>query len=121
MLSSDKNIETIAQLVEEIKRYVSIKSELIKLDSIDKIVRIVTALVLAFVILLIIGMIIIYLSFAVAYTLGDLMASLPLGFLSVSAAYLVFLLIIIAKRHSWIERPLVKFLASILLEEVSAH
>ena len=44
MLSSDKNVESIAQLVESVKSYVGLQGEYLKLDVIQKIVRLVTAL-----------------------------------------------------------------------------
>ena len=38
MLSSDKNVETIAQLVEVLKHYLGLQKEYLKLDVIDKVV-----------------------------------------------------------------------------------
>ena len=52
MLSSDKNVESIAQLVESVKNYVGLQGEYLKLDVIQKIVRLVTALTLTIVLLL---------------------------------------------------------------------
>ena len=43
MLSSDKNVETIAQLVEVLKHYLGLQTEYVKLDVIDKVVRLLTA------------------------------------------------------------------------------
>ena len=36
MLSSDKNVETIAQLIEVLKHYLGLQAEYVKLDMIDK-------------------------------------------------------------------------------------
>ena len=47
MLSSDKNVETIAQLVEVLKHYLGLQKEYVKLDIIDKVVRLLTAMALA--------------------------------------------------------------------------
>ena len=38
MFSSDKNVETIGQLVEVLKHYIGLKSEYMKLDATDKVV-----------------------------------------------------------------------------------
>ena len=43
MLSSDKNVENIAQLIEVLKHYLGLQTEYVKLDAIDKVVRLVTA------------------------------------------------------------------------------
>lgn len=116
MLSSDKNIEYIGEFVEELKHWFSLKSEYTKLNIIDKVVRICTVLILVMFITLLLGMMLIYLSFAAAYALETIVGSLALGFLSVSGVYLLVLMLVVLKRHSWIERPIVRFLVSILTD-----
>lgn len=114
MLSSDKNIEYIADFVEEAKHWLSLRTEYTKLDMADKIVRIVTALIVTMVLLVMLMLILIYLSFSLAYAIDEHFGSLSLGFLCVSGFYLLMLIVVLSKRHSWIERPLVRFLMSIL-------
>ncbi|MBR0389526.1 MAG: hypothetical protein IJK37_05430 [Prevotella sp.] len=53
MLSSDKNVENIAQLIEVLKHYLGLQTEYVKLDMIDKVVRLVTAAALAIVFILV--------------------------------------------------------------------
>ena len=118
MFSSDNNIESIAQLVEQLKKYGGLKLEMLKLETTDKVVRLATALILAFILMLIVCAIAICLSFAVAYALGNMLGSIVLGFLSVAVFHLILLIIVYVRKKAWIERPLVRFLASILLEEV---
>ena len=102
MLSSDKNVETIAQLVEELKSYIGLQKEYLKLNAIEKVVRLLTALTVAIVFIILGVAVLFYLSFALA-------------FLLVSLLYLALLMLVFLFRKSWIERPLVKFLASTLL------
>ena len=90
MFSSDKNVETIAQLIEALKRYLGVQKEFLKLSVIEKFVRLITALTLAVVFIL--------LGFAVLF------------FMSFALAFIVF-----TNRKAWIERPLVRFLADVLL------
>ena len=47
MLSSDKNVESIAQLIEVLKHYLGLQTEYVKLDVIDKVVRLLTVAALA--------------------------------------------------------------------------
>ena len=57
MLSSDKNIETIAQLIEAVKSYLGHQAEYLKLDMVDKVVRVLTGaalLLLLFIILIVV-------------------------------------------------------------------
>ena len=70
MLSSDKNVETIAQLIEVLKHYLGLQTEYVKLDVIDKVVRLLTATALAIVFFFIIIAVLMYLSFAIAFWLA---------------------------------------------------
>lgn len=117
VFSNDQNVETIAQLIEVIKHYIGLQSEYVKLDVIDKVVRLLTMLVLIAVFGILLVIAIIYFSFAAAYALSDAIGSLPGAFAIVGAFYLVVLFVFIRLRMTIIERPLVHFLASILMSK----
>lgn len=117
MFSNDNNVETIAQLIEVLKHYIGLQSEYVKLDVIDKVVRLLTviAIVGAFSLLLIIALI--YLSFAAAYLLAPVVHSMAGAFAIVGAFYILLLFIFITFRHRLVERPLVRFLANLLMSK----
>ena len=115
MFSNDQNIETIGQLVEALKQYIGLQREYIKLDVIEKVVRLITAITLTAVFALFLLLIFIYLSFAAAYALAPLVGT-AWAFVIVAAFYLVIFLLLMAFRKQWIERPVVKFLASLLMK-----
>ena len=117
MFSNDKNVETIGQLVEVLKHYIGLQSEYLKLDVVDKVVRLLTAITMTVVLLCLLLIAIIYLSFGAAYALADVVGSLAIGFCIVAAVYLFILVLFIIFRHKWIERPLVRFLAGLLMEK----
>ena len=75
MFSTDKNIETIAQLVEVVRHYIGLQSKYMKLDVIDKIVRLLTALIMVAVLSLLLVLALIYLSFAAVYALQPLICN----------------------------------------------
>jgi len=114
MLSSDKNVESIAQLVESVKNYVGLQGEYLKLDVIQKIVRLVTALTLTIVLLLLGIAFLFYLSFACVYWLEPLTGT-AFAFFLVALFFLALLILVFLNRKAWIERPLVSFLADVLL------
>lgn len=114
MLSSDKNVESIAQLVESVKSYVGLQGEYLKLDVIEKIVRLVTALTLTIVLLLLGIAFLFYLSFACVYWLEPV-TGLGQAFFLVALFFLALLILVFFNRKSWIERPLVRFLSDVLL------
>ena len=115
MLSSDKNVETIAQLAEIVKHYLGLQKEYLKLDVIDKIVRLLTFAVLVVVFSVLLVAVLMYLSFAIAFWLASYMGT-ALAFLVVGGIHLLLIIIVFIYRKKWIEKPLVRFLANLLLE-----
>ena len=112
MFSNDKNVETIGQLVEVLKHYIGLQTEYV-----DKVVRLLTALTVTVVLVGLLMIALIYLSFALAYGLGELIGNNVWGFCIVAAIYLFILVVFFIFRHQWIERPLVKFLAGIFMQK----
>ncbi len=115
MLSSDKNVETIGQLVQAVGRYLTLQKECVKFDVAEKLVQVLTVAALVAVGFLLAVAVLLYLSFAVAYWLAESMG-LPTAFLLVSLAHLVLLIVVFVFRKQWIERPLVKLLANLLTD-----
>ena len=111
MFSNDQNVETIGRLVDICKHYIGLQTEYAKLDVIEKVVRLITVITLVTALSIIMILALIYVSFAAAYALEP-HVGLPFGFLIVAGGYLFFLF-----RKQWIERPLVRFLASLLMEK----
>ncbi len=114
MISSDKNVETIAQLAEIVKDYIGLQGEYLKLDVVDKLVSLLKATALAVLFIMFLMAVIIYFSFAAAFWLSA-SVGYAWAFLIVGIVHLCVLLIIIHFRKPWIERPLVRFLAGLFL------
>ena len=114
MFSSDKSVETIAQLIEVLKNYIGLQKEYVKLDVIDKVVRLVTALALAIVFILLGVAVLLYLSFAIVHWLEPI-TGLGMAYFIVAVIHLLLLIMVVVFRKAWIERPLVRWLASMLL------
>lgn len=116
MLSSDENVETIGQLIESVKHYIGLRTKYAKLDVTEKVVRLLTALVMLVVLSVLLMFVLIYASFAVAYALEEAVGR-PAAFSVVAVAYLLVLLSFVVFRKKWIEKPLVKVLSDILMQE----
>ena len=114
MLSSDKNVETLTQLIELLKHNLELRTEYTKLDAIDKIVRVLSAATLAVLLLMIFAATALFASLAAAWWLSQFIG-LTAAFFAVAAFYALLLTAFYLFRKSWIERPLVRFLASILM------
>lgn len=115
MFSNDKNIETIAQFVEGTKKFISLKSEYIRLNVVEKTVRLFTVIMMMIILTTIFMLALIYISFALAYFIGSFIGN-AWGFCIVGGIYMLLFIICIIGRKRWIERPLVRFLASMLME-----
>lgn len=116
MFSNDRNVETIGQLVEVLKHYIGLQTEYLKLDVVDKVVRLLTALTMSVVLLGLLAVALIYASFAIAYALAPIVGTAA-GFCIVAGFYILLLILFVFFRHQWIEKPLVKFLASLLMQK----
>ncbi len=114
MLSSDKNVETIAQLIEVLKHYFELHKEYLKLDVIDKVVRLLTATALAILFFMITTGILFFLWLGIAHWLSAY-TGMTGAYLIVAGINFVILLLFVALRKPLIERPLVRFLASLFM------
>lgn len=79
MFSNDNNVETIAQLIEVAKHYIGLQSEYVKLDVIEKVVKILTAIALVSVFAGLLTISLIYLSFAAIYAMEPYIGSLAIA------------------------------------------
>lgn len=116
MLSSDKNVENIAQLLELLKHYFGLQTEYVKLDVIDKVVRLLTAAALSILFFLLIIAVMMFFSFALAYWMSQYIGLAP-AFVVIGALHLLLLILFFLFHHKWIERPLVHFLANLLMSK----
>ena len=116
MLSSDKNVETIAQLIEALKHYLGLQTEYVKLDVIDKVVRLLTTATLAILLFLILIVVLLFASLGLAFWLSKHIG-LTSAFMAVAALHAFVLLLVYAFRRPWIERPLVRYLARLLMND----
>ena len=116
MLSSDKNVETLAQLIEVLKHYLGLQKEYVKLDVIDKVVTLLTAATLAIIFVIITLAVVTYLSIAAAFWLANYTGTAT-AFLIIGGIHFLIFVIFFIFRKPWIERPLVHFLAGLLLSK----
>ena len=116
MLSSDKNVESFAQLIEVLKHYLGLQAEYVKLDVIDKVVRLITGAALAIVFCFLAILLALFLSFALAFWLSNFIG-MGWAFLIITIFQLIVFVLIFSKRKAWIEKPLVRFLAEVFLDK----
>lgn len=114
MLSSDKNIQSVTQLIEAIKDYIGLEKQCMKFDIIEKLVRLSMALILFMLVFVLSVGVLFYLSFALIYWLAPEIGWVS-SYLIVAAIFLILLITVVCKRRTLIERPLTRLFADIFL------
>ena len=114
MLLSDKNIETIGQLIEQLRHYVGLQTEYTKLDLIDKVVRLLTVIALVVLLFFILLAVLLFATLGFAIWLAKF-TGLACALFIIAGIHLLLLAIVYAFRKPWIERPIVRFLADLLM------
>ena len=104
------------QLIESFKHYLGLQAEYVKLDVIDKVARLITAAALAFIFCFLLITVVLFASFAFAFWLENFIG-MGWSFIIVTALHLLGFYLVIHYRKSWIEKPIVHFLAEVLLSK----
>jgi hypothetical protein len=93
-----------------------LQGEYAKLDIIEKTVKILTFIGIIAILCIFFVLMLIYLGLAVAYALIPFVGNFA-AFAIVAGVYFILLILFLIFRQQWIEKPLVKFLASLLLSK----
>lgn len=115
MFSNSKNIESIGKLLLEFKKYLELQKEFVKLDATEKMTVILSAILIVTVLLLLGSIVLLFLTFALAYYLGDVLGSLSLGFGLISAFILLQTVIFYLNRNRMVIQPMARFMTKLIL------
>lgn len=100
-----------------LRRYYEQQKEYLALDAAEKLTILISAVSIAAISLILGVVVIILLSFGLAFWLGDVFQSTSLGFLLTAA--IVFLMIVIfwLKRHDWVLQPIARLMVRVFIEK----
>ena len=115
MFSNSKNIESIGKLLLEFKKYLELQKEFVKLDATEKMTVILSVILIVTVLLLLGSIVLLFLTFALAYYLGDVLGSLSLGFGLISAFILLLTVIFYLNRNRMVIQPMARFMTKLIL------
>ncbi len=117
MFSTDKTIDSLQALFTEVKHYVDLQKDYIKLDITHKLTVLLSTLILILV-LVVLGMIaLLYLSFTLAYVLRPYVGGLTNSYAIITGGILLLGILVYAFRQRLIIQPLINFLANLLLND----
>ena len=123
MFANDKSIDNIESLFKEIKNYIELQGQYVKLDLIEKLTILLSTLILILLLVILCMMALFYFSFMMVYTLAPLVGSLIGGYAVIGGIILLLALIITLSPSSAVSffQPMVHFLARLFLEETHHH
>jgi len=116
MFIDDNSIQSIRQLVKELKAYVEMQKEYTKLELTEKLTILFSSMIFAIVLILLGMVVLFYLSFSFAYLLAPHVGGLPVSYAIVAGIILLFVIVVIIFRKKMIVNPLANFLANLLLK-----
>nr|WP_315091287.1 hypothetical protein [uncultured Alloprevotella sp.] len=116
MLSSDQNIQTIRELVLNLKEYAELKAESVQIGIIRKLSILITALIVGGLAFVFVAIIIFFLSGTLALALAPHVGGTAISCLIVAACYLLLGCLIYAKRTAWILNPIANFIGELFLK-----
>lgn len=117
MFSSDRNIETISQLIVEIKRYVELRAESLQIDIVSKMSRLFTAIILFVVLFMLSALAVMFMSMTAAAALASIVGGMATAYAIIVVVYIIIGIVIFCNRKKWIKAPIAGFLADLFLND----
>lgn len=119
MFANDKSIDNLTELFKEVKKYLKLQGEYVKLDLVEKLTILLSTLTLIFVLIILGTMAAFYLSFMLVYVLASATDSLVAGYAIIGGILILLAFIIYRLRQKLILQPMVNFLARLFLDDSS--
>lgn len=119
MFAYDKSIDNLTELFKEVKKYLKLQGEYVKLDLVEKLTILLSTLTLIFVLIILGTMAAFYLSFMLVYVLASATGSLVAGYAIIGGILILLAFIIYRLRQKLIFQPMVNFLARLFLDDSS--
>lgn len=114
MFSSDRNIEQLTLLIEKLKRYIELKTDYLKFDTMEKLVRIITAFISFIVLFAILLGVIFHLSMAGAAWLEPFVGK-GWSYCIVAGVFFAAFLIVRLFKKQLIEKPILRLITELFL------
>ncbi len=115
MFVNDKSFESLEQLFVELKKYIGLQKEYMRLELIEKLTILVSSLILILILITLGMMALFYLSFTLAYILQPHVGGLTVSFAIITVLILLIVLAVYLSRKQLIEKPLVRFLTKLFM------
>jgi len=116
-MESSKISDNFSSLTENIKDYVNLRIDLVKLVLTEKIAKLASAFLIAVIFFILAMFLLLFLSMAFVYWFGEEIGPIWAGALIVTAFYILGGILIYLQRHKLFINPLATQLTKILMDE----
>ena len=111
----DDTQRCMRELLLEVKSYLTLQKRFLQLDLTEKLTLLLSAIAIAVICLMLGGMALFYLTFALAYWIGEVTGVLALGFLVIALALALLLALVYYNRKRWIVQPLARMMVTLFI------
>ena len=111
--------DNFQQLYEDVKTYVRLQTEYVKVEFVEKLAILLSTLLIITIILILAIAGLFYLFFSLAYALVPLVGGLAVSFCIIAAIYVVLIILVFVFRKQLVINPLVRFLSKLFLNKIN--
>jgi len=115
MKTTNEPVENFQQLYDDIKKYVELQTDYLKVEFVEKLTILLSTLLIIMLVFVLAIAALFYLSFSLAYLLQPLVGGLTISFCIVSVLYVLLILVLFVYRKKLIINPIVRLLSRLFL------
>ena len=119
MTNNQEPVENFQQLYDDVKKYVFLQTEYIKIEFVEKLTILLSTLLIITLITVLAIIALFYLFFSLAYAVEPVVGSLSASFGIISGIYVILIGLLFLLRKQLIITPLVKFLSNLFLTKIN--
>ena len=116
MFASDQNISSLRDLFEEIKSYIGMRYELVRLDFVSKLTILLSAFFISILLIFLLAVVLLFLSYSIAKSLASTFGNEAFAFLLISGFYLLLAILLYVFRKQLVIKPIANFLGRLFLD-----
>ncbi len=119
MIKSPEPVENFQQLYDDVKKYIFLQSEYMKVEFVEKLTILLSTLLIITLITVLAIIALFYLFFSLAYALLPVVGSLSASFGIIAGIYVILIGVLFFLRKKLVINPIVNFLSKLFLTKIN--
>ena len=119
MMNTQEPAENFQQLYDDVKKYVFLQAEYLKVEFVEKLTILMSTVVIITLIVVLVIIVLFYLFFSLAYAIAPIVGSLSVSFSIIAGIYVILIGLLILLRKQIVINPMVKFLSKLFLTKTN--